>query len=221
MLIVALKSWVWNGFVDITRCIVVYMFGSGNHDVLESHNSLAIAMLPTIQRKALNFHMADIYREALSSLLGVLEESALQDVLARAENLRTWQLKLNATTESSTAAAVIAALGHQTSSVKPVQVVSPSKNTTAAEFGADLVIHAARQAGDPDAAVLAMCGALPGSDIFNNRCGAFVVVEFIFLLRMEVHLASFSKQGFRSRGTSVSCRLCITSSDAMHIHMVI
>lgn len=123
-----------------------------------------------------------VNREALSSLLGVLEESALQDVLARAEVLRAWNQKLNPTSEPSpasaiaAAAAAAAALGPQASTAKPVRVkgavVGASGGSARGEFGADLVIHAARLAGDPDAAVLAMCGALPGSDSFSDRCGA-------------------------------------------------
>ena len=117
-------------------------------------------------------------------MLGLLEESALQDVLGCAETLRTWHQKLISNPESSSAAATsaAAAVAAITGSIPRALPVKSARGTVAVgkasevsaggEFGADILIHAARLAGDPDAAVLAMCGSVPGSDVSGERCGA-------------------------------------------------
>lgn len=121
------------------------------------------------------------HRDSLSTLLGVLEEAALPDVLHFAEAMRSWHLKLcppaaQPATPSAAAAAAAAAL--RGTPARPSAKAPPGAAAAGAagdtrgsggEFGADLVVHAARLAGDPDAAVLAMCGELPGTAGFVDR----------------------------------------------------
>ena len=104
-------------------------------------------------------------RETLAAALGPLDEASLQPVLSAFDALRSWQRQLKVATAPEAKHGDVGASSTQNGHANGAH---PARS--AGEFGADLIIHTSRLAGDPDAAVLAMCGVSPGSPTAADRC---------------------------------------------------